>query len=314
MNAPIDPNDPATFNNAPPIATDDEFTSLVGTTLSSSVISNDADPDGDIVVIADTNGDPATAAQAITTTAGGTVTLNTDGTFDYTPPADFLGEDSFDYTIVDPSGATDNATVTLNVIADSDPNDNDAPEAGDDFATAPAGETATANLLDNDTDPTGESLAIIDVNGTDPATGPISVLDENDDPAGTLVVDPTSGLATFMPEPGFVGTVQVPYTIIDENGGTDTASIVFTITDLAPEAEDDINVTTLDTPVSGNLLLNDSDPNPADSITVVDPATGEAATGPLTITTNGGGTVVVDPDGSYQYLSLIHISEPTRPY
>ena len=110
-----DLNNPA--GNAPPIATDDVFTLFADVPLSSSVMSNDTDPDGDVISIADGAGVAASAAQTITTAVGGAVTLNADGTFTYTPPAGFLGEDTFDYTIVDPGGATDDATVTLNVIA-----------------------------------------------------------------------------------------------------------------------------------------------------------------------------------------------------
>ena len=301
-----DPTDPATFNNAPPVATDDEFSSFADTPLMSGVLSNDSDPDGDVVAIADpATGDQATGPQTITTDQGGTVTLNQDGTFEYTPPAGFIGEDSFDYTIVDPSGATDTATVTLNIDADSDPDANDDPEAGDDLAISPAGEPATTNLLDNDTDPndpTGMNPpTITDVNGEDPTMGPIDILDENGDLAGTLEVDPVTGETTFTPEPDFVGTVQVPYTIEDGMGGTDTATLTLQVTDPAPEAQDDINSTELDVPVSGNVLLNDSDDNPNDTLMVVDPATGDAATGPVTIMTTGGGTVVINPDGSYDY-------------
>ena len=118
---------------------------------------------------------------------------------------------------------------------------------------------------------------------------------------GILEVDPVTGEATFTPEPGFVGTVQVPYTIDDGNGGTDTATMTFVIIDPAPVAEDDINATEVDIPVSGNVLTNDSDDNPTDELTVADPATDVAATGPVTITTTGGGTVVINPDGTYEY-------------
>ena len=105
LNGPIDPSDPSTIDNAPPIATDDEFTSLADVPLTSSVMSNDTDPDSDVITIADPAGVVATAPQIIATTAGGSVTLNADGTFTYTPPTGFIGEDTFDYTIVDPSGA-----------------------------------------------------------------------------------------------------------------------------------------------------------------------------------------------------------------
>ena len=300
-----DLDDPS--GNTPPIATDDTFSSFVDVPLSSSVISNDTDPNGDVITIADVAGIAATTAQAIATTAGGTVTLNTDGTFTYTPPAGFIGEDTFDYSIVDPSGVTDDATVTLNIAADPDPNSNDMPAAGDDLAAAIAGQPATANLLGNDVDPNGDAITITKVNGTDPSTGPITIVDPvTGVTQGTLEVDPITGEAIFTPEPGFVGTVQLPYTIDDGNGGTDTATMTFMIVDPAPVAEDDINATEKDNAVTGSVLTNDSDENPTDVLMVADPATSLAATAAMTITTTGGGSVVI--------LSLIHISEPTRPY
>ena len=226
-NVPVDPTDPLTPYNAPPIASDDTFTLFEGVPLDSTATSNDADPDGDNIVIADVTGAEATAPQMIATEQGGTVTLNPDGTFTYTPPTDFLGQDSFDYSITDPSGASDEATVTLNVIADSDPSVNDEPHANDDLAVAPVGETATANLLDNDTDPNGDPLNITEVNGVDPSTGPITVIDPiTGNPAGTLLVDPATGESAFTPEPGFTGTVQVPYTVDDGNGDTDTGTLL----------------------------------------------------------------------------------------
>jgi len=300
---PENPLDPSTFNNAPPIATDDEFSAQVDTPLSSSVMSNDSDPDGDVITIADpVTGDPATAPQTFPTTQGGTVTLNPDGTFTYTPPAGYIGGDTFDYTIVDPSGATDTATVTLNVAPDPDPLANDPPEAGDDLITSTVGEPASGNMLDNDTDPNSDPLTITVVDGQDPAAGPITLTDPVTGAIqGVLDIDPNTGEVTFTPEPDFVGAVEVPYTIDDGNGGTDTATLTLTVFDEGPDAEDDINATDIDTPVSGNVLLNDTDSNPNDTLTVVDPATGDAATGPVTIPTTFGGTVTINPDGTYEY-------------
>ena len=164
-------------------------------------------------------------------------------------------------------------------------------------------------MLDNDTDPNGDPLTITEVNGVDPATGPITVIDPvTGNPAGTLVVDPLTGEATFTPEPGFTGTVQVPYTVEDGSaigasgiGGTDTGTLTFQITDTSPVAEDDSNVTDFEVLVTGNVLTNDHDDNPADSLTIFDPATGSAATDPVTVATLNGGSVVIDPDGSYEF-------------
>ena len=214
---------------------------------------------------------------------------------------DFLGQDSFDYAVVDSVGLIDQATVTLTVIADSDPAANDDPQANDDVAVSPVGEPATVNVLTNDIDPNGDPVTVTEVDGIDPSTGPITVNDPvTGNPAGILVVDPTTGEATFTPEPGFTGTVQLPYTVDDSSGGSDTGTLIFQITDTSPVAEDDSNVTDFEVPVTGNVLTNDHDDNPADSLTIFDPATGNAATGPVTVATVNGGTAVVNPDGSYE--------------
>ena len=149
--------------------------------------------------------------------------------------------------------------------------------------------------------PNGDPLTISEVNGVDPSTGPIAIVDPvTGNPLGILVVDVTTGEATFTPWPGFTGTVQVPYTIVDDQGGSDTGTLIFQFTDTSPVAEDDSNVTDFEVPVTGNVLTNDHDDNPADSLTVVDPATGNAATAPFTVTTDNGGIVVINPDGSYE--------------
>jgi Ca2+-binding RTX toxin-like protein len=99
-----------------PTATDDPVTSAddvyaatedANLTISASqgVLANDTAPDG---------GKIATAG-AFTTAQGGSVKLNADGSFVYTPKADFSGSDSFSYTARDADGDTDAGTVTFKV-------------------------------------------------------------------------------------------------------------------------------------------------------------------------------------------------------
>ena len=53
------------------------------------------------------------------TSENGTIVFNSDGTFIYTPNADFSGKDSFTYTVTQAStGETDSAVLTINVISD----------------------------------------------------------------------------------------------------------------------------------------------------------------------------------------------------
>jgi VCBS repeat-containing protein len=70
------------------------------------VLGNDTDADGDSL----------SASAGGTSAQGGTVVMNADGSFSYTPPAGFSGTDTFTYTACDSEALCDTATVTLNVI------------------------------------------------------------------------------------------------------------------------------------------------------------------------------------------------------
>ena len=74
------------------------------------MLGNDTDPDGD----------PLTAILG-TGPTNGTLALNADGSFSYTPNAESSGTDSFTYTASDGQGGTDTATVTITVASVNDP-------------------------------------------------------------------------------------------------------------------------------------------------------------------------------------------------
>jgi VCBS repeat-containing protein len=83
------------------------------------VLGNDSDADGD-----------ALTAALVSGPGNGTLLLNGDGSFSYTPNADFNGTDGFTYSAGD-GALSDTATVTITVNAV-----NDAPVAADDaYAT-----------------------------------------------------------------------------------------------------------------------------------------------------------------------------------
>lgn len=115
---------------------------------------------------------------------------------------------------------------------------------------------------------------------------------------GTLEIS-DDGTFEYTPGDDFVGTESITYTITGENGGEDTATIVFTVFDLPPEPVDDVNSTSANTPVQGNILDNDlSEPN--DDLQVADDD-GNPLTSVVTLTTDQGGTVTIGPDGNYTY-------------
>jgi Bacterial Ig domain len=110
--------------NHPPSAADDAYSTNEDTVLTVAapgVLANDSDPDGD----------PLTATLA-TEPANGTVTLNADGSFGYTPALDFASADSFTYWATDGRGAISApATVTITVGADPDDDDDGIPDTQD---------------------------------------------------------------------------------------------------------------------------------------------------------------------------------------
>ncbi len=92
--------------NDAPVATDDNFTTAKNNPITTTNITgNDSDPDDAI--------DPTTLS-IVATTTNGVLTNNGDGTFGYTPNLDYIGTDSFTYTVTDPDGLTSNtARVTI---------------------------------------------------------------------------------------------------------------------------------------------------------------------------------------------------------
>src|SRR5262249_54996248 len=78
---------------------------------------------------------------------GGAVVYNNNGTFTYSPAANFNGTDTFTYTISDGAGGTSTATVTITVTAV-----NDVPVAvADQGSMTEDDSSASFNVRGNDT-------------------------------------------------------------------------------------------------------------------------------------------------------------------
>ena len=163
------------------------------------VLANDTDANGDTLTIT-----------AVTQGAHGSV-VNNGTSVSYTPNPNFFGSDSFTYTIDDGHGATDTATVNVTVLNVEDP-----PTAVDDSATIAEDSGAnTINVLANDSDVDGDALAVTAV--TQGAHGSVA----NN---GTSV--------SYTPAHDFFGSDSFTYTIGDGNGGTDTATVHVTVTNV----------------------------------------------------------------------------------
>ncbi|ASZ10867.1 DUF11 domain-containing protein [Chitinophaga pendula] len=97
-----------TVPNNPPVAVDDNFSTPRDVAVSGNVKTNDSDPENDPLTVTTT---------PISGPSNGTLTLNADGTFTYTPNAGFTGTDKFVYSICDNKNACAHATVTIAVLA-----------------------------------------------------------------------------------------------------------------------------------------------------------------------------------------------------
>ena len=78
------------------------------------VLSNDTDAENNALTVTAVQGAGGNVGVPTATDQGGSVTLNADGSFSYTPAADFSGVDTFTYTVSDGS-STDTATVTVTI-------------------------------------------------------------------------------------------------------------------------------------------------------------------------------------------------------
>ncbi len=89
--------------NEAPIAVNDSITTSINQTISIAVLDNDSDPEGDTFII-----------ENFEQGANGTVT-EVDNELIYTPNPDFVGSDTFSYTICDDQGGCADATVIIEV-------------------------------------------------------------------------------------------------------------------------------------------------------------------------------------------------------
>jgi VCBS repeat-containing protein len=150
-------------NDDGPIVADDFYTTPENTALvvpAPGVMSNDVDVAGN-----------AFTATLVTDVSHGTLSFNADGSFTYTPSANFIGADSFQYQTYDGVADSEIATVTITV-----PHVNRAPVANpDSFGTTPdtTVNVAAPGVLANDTDYENDALTTTLVAG--PANGSVTL-------------------------------------------------------------------------------------------------------------------------------------------
>ncbi len=265
----------ANVANTKPTAVSDTYAATEDTTLTvpaaTGVLFNDTDPDNDVLT-----------AILVTNVTHGTLALSADGSFVYTPVANYNGVDTFTYKCQDSAlnfSAT-NATVTINIAAM-----NDAPVGVADSYTADPTLTLTVvapGVLGNDTD-------------IDSASATLAATLVSPPSAGTLTLN-ANGSFTYVPGP--TGTFTFSYLVHDATAVAAAPTTVTILVKAQPHATDDAYNATEDVPLnvtSPGLLVNDTDPDNSQltAAKVTDPA---------------HGSVVVNSNGSFLYVPSVNYS------
>jgi uncharacterized repeat protein (TIGR01451 family) len=251
--------------NATPVAVSDSYTASKNNPLTvaaaSGVLANDTDPDGDLL-----------HAILDFAPAHGTLVLNPDGAFTYTPAQGYTGTDIFTYVAADSAGNVSNVATVFLTVTDQ------APVANNDSYAATENTSLTISapgVLGNDTDPNGDALTAVLVSG--PAHGTL-----------TLSAD---GSFTYTPAPGYTGSDSFTYKANDGTLDSNVATVSLTVSNSPPVASNDSYSGPSDatlTVIAPGVLANDSDVD-GDSLSAV------LVSGPA------HGTLTLNADGSFSY-------------
>ncbi|MFJ5370881.1 tandem-95 repeat protein, partial [Bosea sp. CER48] len=218
----------------------------------------------------DPDGDPLTFTVAVPP-ANGTLLLNGDGTYTYTPNPNYFGPDSFEIAVSDPQGNTILVPVSFTVTAADD-----APVAN-----------PPPLVVTEDTPATG-TLDASDPDG-DPLTFTLNAPPTN----GSVVIN-GDGTYTYTPNPDFNGSDSFEVAISDPQGNTILVPVSVTVSPVndPPVANPSPLVVTEDTPATGSLNASDPDGDLLGFTLQAPPANG-------TVVLNGDGTYVYTPNPNY---------------
>ncbi|NWF67515.1 MAG: tandem-95 repeat protein [Chloroflexi bacterium] len=261
--------------NDVPVANNDGYSTPENTALvvgAPGVLANDTDVESGL------------SAVLVNGPAQGVLVFNSDGSFNYTPAAGFVGDVTFTYKANDGTADSNVATVTITVT-----NVNEAPVAVEDCDpgyTVDEGQTLRVHapgVLANDSDPDNDRLTAVLV---------------HDASFGRVRLNANGGFR-YTPDDGFSGEDTFTYKVSDGLLDSGIVTVCITVEDVNhhPHAGNDFYSTTVNTPLNigaPGVLANDADPD-GDPLTVTS----------FDALSANGGAVVVNPDGSFSYTPAL---------
>jgi len=310
--------------NSAPVAANDTATVLEDGSVSGNVLTNDSDANNDTLTVTafSVAGSAGTVGAAKSISGVGSITVSSNGSYTFTPLANYAGPvPAIRYTVSDGS-----ATMTGNLSIGITPV-NDAPAGADKTITTREDTGYTFNAADfgfsDPTDSPANALSTVRIT-TLPAAGTLTLNSAAVTQGQEIAASAISALV-YTPAANASGTGYASFTFqVRDNGGTanggidldpspNTISVNVTAGNDAPTAGADVataveaggtNNGTAGTTPTGNLLTNDSDPDSGDSKSVA--SASSAATATTAVGTNSAiagvyGTLTVSSDGSYSY-------------
>jgi trimeric autotransporter adhesin len=247
----------------PPTTVADGYTATTNTALTIAapgVLGND-----------NTNGGGPMTAELVSSVTAGTLVLNANGSFTFTPPTGFTGATSFTYRAVNGFGAGNTATVTIGVIQGPT-------TVADSYPTVVniALTVAAPGVLANDNSNGGGTM-------TAQLVSTVS--------SGTLALN-ANGSFTYTPPAGFTGSTSFRYRAVNGVGPGNTADVTLTVNPIPPTTVDDPSYTTpMNTPLN----------TPAPGVLGNDLTNGGGAMSAQLVTTTTNGILALAADGSFAY-------------
>ena len=178
----------------------------------------------------------------------GTVLINADGSFTYTPDANFNGNDSFTFSVTDGiETVTENVEITINAI-------NDAPTIIGLPEDIPFGDNAITNVdlsqtIIADVDNDEISVELSASSGILTAINDDNVIIEGSNTNSIILTGTTEAINTFLGTP-----TNIQHTQDNSSNGNTPVTIFITVSDdLFASTQSSINLNTVDAPIVNNF-------------------------------------------------------------